>query len=106
MSLLAGTQVEKVFAYLQEQMALTRQQLVGASFTDRAETSGGFPQSTLALAPLQANAAATLRSGDTLFITDGRKPGEGGGAGTGVPAYYNKATDQWLRMSDDTAVVT
>jgi hypothetical protein len=104
MSLLAGTQVEKVFAYLQEQLGLTRQSLIAASMTDRAETAGGFPQSTFANAPLLAT--GKVRSGDALFITDGRKPGEGSGAGTGVPAYYNQATDQWFRMSDDTAVVS
>lgn len=67
---------------------------------ERAETSGGFPQSTLALAP-----TVSVRGGDCLFITDGRKSGEGVGAGTGVPAYWNSATTQWFRMSDDTAVV-
>lgn len=38
------------------------------------------------------------------FITDGRKTGEGGGAGTGVFAYYNPPTNTWLRVSDDVAV--
>lgn len=75
------------------------------SFTatsERAETSGGMAQSALADAPLAISGA--VRNGDYLFITDGRKGGEGAGAGTGVPAYYNAATDQWFTFSADAAV--
>lgn len=74
------------------------------AISERAETAGGMASSTLASAPLLATGGVS--GGDMLFITDGRKVGEGALAGTGVPAYYNPATDQWYRMSDDTAVVT
>ena len=45
-----------------------------------------------------------MRSFAVVFVTDGRKDGEAAGEGTGVPVWYNAATDQWLRFSDDTAV--
>lgn len=71
--------------------------------SERSETAGGMASSTLADAPLAVDGG--MSSGDILFITDGCKMGESTGAGTGVPAYYNAATDQWLRFSDDTAVI-
>lgn len=39
------------------------------------------------------------------FATNGRKSGEGVGAGTGVPCYWNSATAQWLRVEDNSVVV-
>lgn len=68
---------------------------------ERAETAGAFPPSLLADAPLAADGASV---GDVLFITDGRKGGEGAGLGTGVPAYYNAATNQWYTFSGNAAV--
>lgn len=38
------------------------------------------------------------------FCANGRKSGEGVGAGTGVPVYWNTASSQWLKFSDDTVV--
>lgn len=70
--------------------------------SERAETAGGMATSTLAAAPLFATGG--VGDGDFLFISNGRKSGEGVGAGTGIPAYYNAATDSWLRFSDDAAV--
>lgn len=72
------------------------------SDSERAEYAGGITRSTLANAPLAAS--GKVKNGDMLFITNGRKTGEGAGLGTGVPCYYNSTTDQWLRLSDDTAV--
>lgn len=62
-----------------------------------------FPVSTLATAPLAADGMTTYAA---RFISDGRKSGEGAGLGTGVPAYYDAATDSWLNFRDDAAVVT
>lgn len=39
------------------------------------------------------------------FATNGRKAGEGVGAGTGVPVYWNSVTSEWLRMEDNSVVV-
>lgn len=68
---------------------------------ERTGEAFSFPKSTLADAPLAADGMTTFAA---RFITDGRKGGEGAGLGTGCPAYFNPATDEWLRFSDDTAV--
>lgn len=72
------------------------------SRTERCETTSGAPSVTLANAPLAATGA---RGGDILFISNGRKTGEGAGLGTGLLAYYNPNTNSWYRPADDTAVV-
>ena len=55
---------------------------------------------------IEAIAFATLptpgQAGRFRFVTDGRKVGEGVGAGTGVPAYDDGVA--WRRTSDDTTV--
>ena len=61
----------------------------------------GMPSFTLAGAP-----ATALQDGDLIWISDGRKTGEGVGSGTGVVAYWDSTSAAWLRLSDDTAVAT
>ena len=51
-----------------------------------------------------ANGLSGLTAGQQIYISNGRKVGEGTGAGTGVVAYYSNAA--WRRPSDDTAVAT
>jgi hypothetical protein len=71
--------------------------------SEQAPIAQGVQSATLANAPALAG---TLTDGVTiLFISNGRKSGEGVGAGTGVLAYYNPATSSWFRTADDTAVV-
>lgn len=72
------------------------------AITERAETCSGVPAYTLAAAPLSASGA---KRGDMVFITNGRKTGEGAGTGTGLVAYYNPGTNSYYRFADDTAVV-
>lgn len=74
---------------------------------ERAGVADGIPASSLADAPLAATGGLadgvnyiTLR-----WITDGRRPGEGAGDGTGVLAFYDTATDTW-RQIDGYAAVT
>jgi len=57
--------------------------------------------------PLIAHADLPLAAanGATVFVTDGRKVGEGAGAGTGVPAYFDLASTTWMVFSTDTAVL-
>ena len=45
------------------------------------------------------------QAGRLRFVTDGRKMGEGPGAGTGVPVYDDGTSTGWRRMSDDTVVL-
>lgn len=47
---------------------------------------------------------STATNGQPAFVTNGRKGGEGSGAGTGVPVYFNTATGTWLTYSGNTAV--
>lgn len=77
----------------QEQKRKTERSMIGWSFNNYA----------LADAPLAADGMTGYA---VAFITDGRKQGEGAGNGTGIPAYYDFATDTWLKFSTDTAVLT
>lgn len=55
---------------------------------------------------LVSNTFATLPSGfksRVRWCSNCRKVGEGVGAGTGTPVYYNPATAAWNRWRDDTA---
>ncbi len=72
--------------------------------SERAETAGGIGTSTLNDAPLVADGG--VRNGDLLFITNGRKTGEGAGSGTGIPAYYDANSNTWRRFYDDATVTT
>ncbi len=49
-----------------------------------------------------ADLPAAGQAGRLRFVTDGRKIGEGGGAGTGVPAYDDGV--DFRRTSDDSVV--
>lgn len=49
-----------------------------------------------------ANLPTPGQPGRFFFVTDGRKTGEGGGAGTGTPAYDDGVA--FRRTSDDTTV--
>lgn len=51
---------------------------------------------------LFANLPAAGQTGRLLFVTDGRKTGEGAGAGTGVLAYDDGVA--WRRVDDGTSV--
>lgn len=42
---------------------------------------------------------ATAASGQYAFATNGRKPGEGPGAGTGIPVFFDSATGTWFTYS-------
>lgn len=39
---------------------------------------------------------ATAATGADAWASNGRKPGEGGGAGTGVPVFFNPNTATWF----------
>lgn len=39
---------------------------------------------------------ATGATGASAWASDGRKPAEGAGTGTGVPVFWNPATSQWF----------
>lgn len=64
--------------------------------SERSEITGGL--SPVAFADLPAAGQA----GRMIFVTDGRKTGEGAGAGTGTPAYDDGVA--WRRTADDSTV--
>ncbi len=55
------------------------------------QTTYSFVACTLAEALQFGDVPRQLR-----FITNARKSGEGVGAGTGLPAFYNDATNTWV----------
>jgi hypothetical protein len=65
---------------------------------ERSEVSNAVPTGTF------ANLPAAGQAGRGRFVSDGRKMGEGPGAGTGVPVYDDGGAS-WRRYSDDTVVV-
>lgn len=61
--------------------------------------NGALPNSTVAALPTPS---ATMK-GRLRFVTNGRKVGEGAGAGTGTLAYDDGTA--WRRVGDDTTVL-
>lgn len=74
--------------------------------SENAMTTWTFREYTLAEAPLDSDPDTTMNGFAMAIISDGRKPGEGAGSGTGVVAMYDPTQDDWLRSSDYTSVVT
>ncbi len=64
---------------------------------ERSEVTGGVESFTVAALP------AAGEGGRMRFATDGRKTGEGAGAGTGVLVYDDGTA--WRRVDDGTTVV-
>lgn len=64
----------------------------------RSEVTGGVQAVLFAALP----PVSPVAPGRLFFVTNGRKVGEGAGAGTGVPAYDDGTN--WYRTSDDTPV--
>lgn len=76
--------------------------------TARSETVGGFQSFAYDDRPLLATGGMQIDNTayvDMIFIYNARKSGEGVGAGTGVPCYYDPAVDDYRRFEDN-AIVT
>lgn len=58
----------------------------------RSESTGGVESVT--------GIPSTGSAGSLIYITNGRKSGEGIGAGTGIVAYHDGSN--WYRFADDT----
>lgn len=52
-----------------------------------------------------AGLPTTAANGQWAYASNGRKPGEGGGGGTGVPVFFNAPTGTWFSYCSG-AVVT
>lgn len=89
----------------QEINALNQRVTKVETFTEQAGFSDGVPAYTVASLP--SSGLANGQSFVTIaFASNGRKSGEGAGSGTGVPVYWDAASSQWLKFSDNTAVTS
>lgn len=98
--------VELVYQQLQNELQDLRRQVDSARRVERAEIADGIPAYTVANLPTIANGG--LGNGSSYitlaFASNGRKTGEGVGAGTGVLCYYQASLNQWLRVEDNAQV--
>lgn len=81
--------------------------------TSRSETGGGWQSFAYVDRPLAITGGmqpdnSPLPSNtvyvDVIFCYDARKSGEGVGAGTGVPCYYDPAVNDYRRFEDNAIV--
>lgn len=95
-----------VWSVLQAEIADVQKQVDGQSVkTEVALSSDAIP--AYAFADLPATGLADGVAYISLaWVTNGRKSGEGVGAGTGVLAIYNTAGNNWLRVGEAYDVVT
>jgi hypothetical protein len=89
-----------VYKLLNERIQALDARLSKVEQSDKiAETAYAVPvEETLAGAP------TTLTRPELRWIENGRKPGEGAGAGTGVLAVFNPDTSTWFSCFSGTAV--
>lgn len=53
-----------------------------------------------------AGLPATAATGQWAWASNGRLPGQGGGAGTGCPVFFNSATSSWYSYCSGAAVTS
>lgn len=99
--------VEFVYSELKSELEALRNQVDRTKRVERAEIADSIPAYTLADAPDNSDGGlGTGTSYVTLaWISNGRKSGEGVGAGTGVLAVFQASSNQWLRLTDYSVVV-
>ena len=99
--------VELVYTELKDELNALGVQVDKAKRVERAEIADSIPAYTLADAP--DNSDGGLGTGTSYitqaWISNGRKSGEGVGAGTGVLAIFQSSSNQWLRLTDYSVVV-
>lgn len=98
--------VELIYLELRQNLAGLQTQIDRSKRVERAEIADSIPAYTLANAP--SNADGGLGDGTSYitiaWISNGRKPGEGAGLGTGVLCFHQASTDTWIRLDTYTAV--
>jgi hypothetical protein len=80
--------------------------ILAVSMTPGPNDAALATQGAMGLDGLAVYAFAALPTGFNgrmVFVTDGRKGGEGAGAGTGLPAYYDATAAAWLNFHDNAA---
>lgn len=103
---MADDMISMVWQELKDQLNTIKQQVVIAQQQERALFSDSVPAYTLATAPLAAQGGLGTGSSyiTIAWISNGRRPGEGIGAGTGVLCFYDTLTNTWIRLDTYTAV--
>lgn len=99
--------IENTWRTLSDMVSNVRRDLAEiTSKSERSETAGGVRSYTLANAPLAVNGGMSDGTSyiDLAWISNGRKSGEGVGAGTGVLAYYDASSNTWKNIDGYTAV--
>lgn len=69
-------------------------------------TAGVLIQPTPSLIFTFASLPATAADWTSAICSNGRKPGEGPGAGTGVPVFFNPSTGTWFSYCSGAVVTT
>lgn len=100
--------VELVWQELRQELNTLQDKVQANSQVERALVSDSCPAYTLATAPSNSTGGVGNMVSYVTFawISDGRKSGEGAGLGTGVLAVFQSSTNQWLRLTDYSVVVT
>jgi hypothetical protein len=100
--------VELVYSDLKTELAALQIQVGRTKRIERAEIADSIPSYNLVNAPLAVDGGlgdGTAGGYITLaWIANGRKSGEGAGAGTGILAYYNSGTNSWFGVRSEVAV--
>lgn len=97
--------VELIYSELKAELDTIKVQADKNKRVERAEQADSIPAYTVANLPTLANGGLGLTSYVTLaFAINGRKAAEGAGLGTGQLVYYNAASNQWLRVRDDSLI--
>jgi hypothetical protein len=74
----------------------TLQNLVTSIGVIAKQLSNGITTTNALTGYAVASLPATAATGALAWASNGRKPGEGSGSGTGVPVFYNPATATWF----------
>jgi hypothetical protein len=98
------TPMQVMFNAIQKDIAAVQLQTqVITQRSERSETAGGAVSYTFANRPRAATGGMSNGTAyvDVAWISNGRKPSEGAGVGTGVLCVYAPLpTDDWLRIGD------
>lgn len=99
--------VELVWQELRQELNTLKTQVQNVERIERALVSDSIPAYTVDTLPTAANGGLGNNSSYTtiLWASNGRKSGEGVGAGTGVMVAWQASLGQWLRLTDYTQVV-
>lgn len=95
-----------VYSALRQEISALNETVVATADPENALLCDGVPAYVLADLPILADGGLGdgVSNITIAWCSNGRKSGEGVGAGTGQLVYYNPATDQWLRFRDDSVI--